>query len=107
MERVPNLPTAVSKAPRAKPSRDPDPEWETWTPTTTWDSARAPTHPAAADPRMVDRPDLRVEDHPEDRRKEDHLVDPRAEGHQAGDPPMYRWRRTSPRTSRNESCTSR
>ena len=54
VESVPDLPTAVGKAPSADPRQDPDPDEETWAPTTTWNSAQTPTHPAAVDPRMVD-----------------------------------------------------
>ena len=116
VERVPHLPTAVGKAPPAELRRDWDPDGETWTPMTTWDSARTPTHLAAEDALMVDHLDPRAEDRPEDRREEDHPVDPHTNSHQTGDPledrqvetpPMNRRQRTSPRTSGDGSCTSR
>ena len=112
VERVPHLPTAVGKAPPADPRRDPDPDGETWTSTTTWDSAQTPTHPAAEDPSMMDRLDPQAEDPPEDRREEDDLVDPRAEGRQAEDPLEDHQAETPPtnrreRTSGDGSCTSR
>ena len=50
VEKVPHLPTAVGKSTPADPRRDADPNGETRTPTTTWDSARMPTHPAAEGP---------------------------------------------------------
>ena len=71
----------------ADPRRGPDPDGETWTPTTTWDSVQTPTHPAAGmdpqadDPWMADRlENPQAEDRPKDWREKDHLVDPRAEG---------------------------
>ena len=80
--RVLHRPTAAVKAPLADPARDPEPDRETWTPTT-WDSAQKPTHPAAGmDPQNADRrmPDCQLnspaKDHPEDSWKDDHLVDP-------------------------------
>ena len=96
--------------------RDPDPDGETWTPTTTCDWAQTPTHPAAEDPRMVDGLDPQAEDNPEDCREDDHLVDPRAKSHQAEDPredhedettQTNRWERTSPMTPGHGSCTPR
>ena len=86
VERFPHLPNAIGKAPTADPRQDPDPDRETWTQTTTWDSARAPTHPAAENPRMVDHLGPQKENHPGDLMEEDHLVYPRAEGHQEEDP---------------------
>ena len=99
-----------------RPRRDLDPDGETWTRTTTWDSAQTATHPAAEDPGMVDHLGPEAEDHPEDRWEEHHPVDPHTEGHQTGallpdhqveTPRTNRRERTSRKTSGNESCNSR
>ena len=80
--RVVHCPTAPVEAPPADPLGDPHPDGETWT-STTWNSARKPTHLAAGmdpqteDPPLVDRhQNPPAKDRPEDRWEEDHLVDP-------------------------------
>ena len=116
VDSVPNLPGAAGKAPSGNPPPRSDPDGETRTPTTTWDSAKTPTHPAVEDPRMADHLDPQAKDPPVDRREQDHLVDPRAEGlqtedpledHPAETPPTNRREWTSPRTSGDGSFTSR
>ena len=112
----PSPPYRSRESTPAFPRPDPDPDGETWIPTTTWDSARMPSDPAAEDPRMVHRLGPQAEEHAEHRPEEDHLVNPRPEGHQAedaledhqaGTPPTNRREGVSPRTSGDGRCTSR